>query len=169
MLRAGVVMGFALVALVKAQPGLSACVPGGGYDHFPFCNMSLELDARVSDLVSRINDTLKPNLLTARFQPPGERTKIGQALPDLGVPGYYWGSNCIHSSMFSNCTSDGRCSTSFPSGPSWAATFDRELMRDMASVVGREMRAGFNMRNWIDNGNNGAGLECWGPVINMNR
>ena len=71
--------------------------------------------------------------------------------------------------MFSNCTADGRCSTSFPSGPSWAATFDRELMRDMAGVVGREMRAGFNMRSWIDNGNNGAGLECWGPVINMNR
>ena len=65
---------------------------------------------------------------------------------------YYWGSNCIHSSMSANCTAAGRCSTSFPSGPSWSATFDRELMRSMAGVVGRETRAFFNMKNFTDNG-----------------
>ena len=91
-----------------------------------------------------------------------------QALPYIGVPSYYWGSNCIHSSMFSNCTKAGRCSTSFPSGPSTAATFDRELVRSLANVVGVETRAGFNLK-WVDNGKNGAGLECWGPVININR
>ena len=39
----------------------------------------------------------------------------------------------------------------------------------MASVVGRETRAGFNAKTWLDNGFNGAGLDCWGPVINVNR
>mmetsp|Transcript_5670 Transcript_5670/g.10410 ORF Transcript_5670/g.10410 Transcript_5670/m.10410 type:complete len:235 (-) Transcript_5670:2095-2799(-) len=153
-----------------AQPGLTACIPGGGLDHFPFCNVSLSLDQRVWDLVNRIKNEDKPNLMTARghlnhLSPGGGR----QALPELGVPSYYWGSNCIHSSMFSNCTSDGRCSTSFPSGPSMAATFDTDLIQAMAHVVGIETRAGWNMKTWVDNGKNGAGLECWGPVININR
>ena len=160
----------ALLVSSFAQPGLKAC--DADFDHFAFCNTSLPLDDRVRDLVSRIDDSVKPNLLTARGHlnghhdaPDGGR----QALPELGVPSYYWGSNCIHSSMFSNCTADGRCSTSFPSNGAWAATFDRQMMRQMAAVVGRETRAGWNEGDWLDNGLNGAGLECWGPVLNMNR
>lgn len=42
-------------------------------------------------------------------------------------------------------------------------------MRSMAVVVGQETRAGFNLKTWLDNGEGGSGLECWGPVINMNR
>lgn len=161
----------ALLAVAGAQPsyydaGVSACVVGGGFDHFPFCNVSLPLDARVHDLVSRIPVEAKANLLTAR----GHLKNRGrQALPELGVPSYYWGSNCLHSAMSANCAAAGRCSTSFPSGPSWSATFDRELMRSMAGVVGRETRAFFNMGNFTDNGKNGMGLDCWGPVLNINR
>ena len=152
---------FASVAL--AQPGIAACRPP--HDKYPFCDTTLSTDARIKDLVGRIHDEDKPNLLTAR----GRHMDHGrQALPYIGVPSYYWGSNCIHSSMFSNCTKAGRCSTSFPSGPSTAATFDRELVRSLANVVGVETRAGFNLK-WVDNGKNGAGLECWGPVININR
>ena len=58
---------------------------------FPFCNTGLELEARVSDLIRRIQDEDKANLLTARG--------IGgilKDLPELGVPGYYWGTNCLH-------------------------------------------------------------------------
>ena len=157
------------------QPGTAAC--GVGFDHFPFCNTSLALDERVWDLVKRIPESKKPNLLTARgwlhtspFVKPGYPDYGGrQALPELGVPSYYWGSNCIHSAQFANCTSDGRCSTAFPSHPSWAATFDRRLARQMAAVIGRETRAGWNLGDWLDNGLHGAGLDCWGPVLNMNR
>jgi xylan 1,4-beta-xylosidase len=141
-----------------AQPGVPACA-APPHDAYPFCNTSLPLEARVRDLVARVHDADKPGLLTARHH---------QALSYLGVPAYYWGSNCIHSSMFSNCTEEGRCSTSFPSGPSTAATFDRTLIRAIGGVVGRETRAGFNAK-WLDNGFNGAGLDCWGPVINLNR
>ena len=70
--------------------------------------------------------------------------------------------------MFSNCTVDGRCSVSFPSGPSQAATFDSALIQQMANVVGIETRSGWN-ENWVDDGMNGAGLDCWGPVLNVNR
>jgi hypothetical protein len=160
-----------ILALGNSQPsyydsGVTACVPGEGFDHYPFCNTSLSIDQRVADLVKRIDDEAKPNLLTARGH-LGHRGR--QAIPELGVPSYYWGSNCIHASMFANCTKDGRCSTSFPSGPSWAATFDRELMQNMAIVVGEETRAAFNIGNFTDNGMNGMGLDCWGPVLNMNR
>jgi len=158
-LLAGIISVF-LLHPVASQPGLAACVPGSGFESFAFCNTSLSIDDRVSDLVSRIHDEDKPALLTARAH---------KALPYLGVPAYYWGSNCIHSSMFSNCTVSGKCSVSFPSGPNTAATFHRELVKEIGGVVGRETRAGFNEQNWLDNGFNGAGLDCWGPDININR
>lgn len=44
--------------------GVSAC--RSGKDHFPFCNTSLSTEARVKDLLTRIPDHAKPNLLTAR-------------------------------------------------------------------------------------------------------
>ena len=138
--------------------GAPACVGKAAQQH-KFCDESLPLDVRAWDLVKAVNESDKPALLTAR---------ANRALPALQVPSYYWGQNCIHSSMFSECTADGRCSTSFPSGPSWAATFDRLAMRRMAVVIGRETRAGFNL-GWLDNGMGGTGLECWGPVINLNR
>ena len=30
-----------------------------------------------------------------------------------------------------------------------------------------EQRAGFTLGNFTDNGMNGMGLECWGPVLNV--
>ena len=150
------------------QPGAVACA-SAEHSHYPFCNVSLPRDVRVWDLVSRINASDKANLLTAR----GPHTSAGfggrQALPALGVPSYYWGSNCIHSSMFSNCTKSGKCSTSFPSNPNFAASFDIALMRSVAGIIGKETRAGWNEGDWLDNGYNGAGLDCWGPVLNIMR
>ena len=71
---------------------------------------------RIHDLIGRINDTDKPGLLTARGN---------QALPYLGVPPYYWGTNCVHSiSDIASCVQDSRnatrCATNFPSGPNFA-------------------------------------------------
>ena len=92
------------ISTVGQGQGKSAC--RAGHDHYPFCNTSLALDDRVRDLVSRIKAEDKPDLLTARgYLHDGGR----KALPYIGVPSYYWGSNCIHSSMFSNCTADGHC------------------------------------------------------------
>ena len=57
-----------------------------------------------------------------------------------------------------------RCPSSFPSGPSFAATFDRAIIRQMANVVGIELRAIF----MISDGSSKS-LDCWGPVIDLNR
>ena len=85
--------------------GLVACVVPG-HTWYPFCNTTLDLNARVYDLISRIRDADKPNLLTARgCEKCGEarknRTRHArleqQSLPYLGVPAYYWGTNWCES------------------------------------------------------------------------
>ena len=126
------------------------------FDSFPFCNTSLSVDDRIEDLLKRIPDETKPNLLTARGGPHGL-----QNYSEIGVPPYYFGTNCLHS-VGAPCTPDGRCPTNFPSGPSMAATFDREVIKGAADIVGRELRALYNLGV-------AKGLDCWGPVINLNR
>eukprot|EP00041_Stephanoeca_diplocostata_P008138 m.117691 g.117691 ORF g.117691 m.117691 type:complete len:917 (+) comp17191_c0_seq1:436-3186(+) len=144
-------------------PSGFACVPP--MDNFPFCDVTKSVKDRVLDLVGRIPDADKANLLTARGL--GGDGQHMQALPTLGVPAYYWGTNCLHSlnggSCVRNSNNETRCPTNFPSGPSFGATFDRDLIRDMAGVIGQELRAMFHLRK----GHNS--LDCWGPVINLNR
>ena len=54
------------------------------------CRTNASLDFVVAahkDLVKRIDDSAKPNLLTARGH---LRNQGREALPKLGVPSYYW-------------------------------------------------------------------------------
>jgi hypothetical protein len=149
-----------------------ACLPGGPGSDLPFCDHTLPVAVRVKDLISRINDTDKPALLTAR----GPERHL-RAIPALGVPSYYWGENCLHSVQDAEHSTPGenrtcyldshnvsRCPSSFPSGPSFSATFDRAIIRQMANVVGRELRALFQLGDGTSHA-----LDCWGPVIDMNR
>ena len=90
-----------------------------------------------------------------------------QSLPELGVPAYYWGTNCLHSlnggSCVTNSKNETRCPSNFPSGPSFGATFNRKLIQEMANVVGQELRAQLAL------GLSHNSLDCWGPVVNLNR
>jgi hypothetical protein len=99
------------------KPLTPACTPPN--DHFKFCDTSLPVAQRVSALLKHIPDATKPNLLTARG---GHGL---QNYSEIGVPAYYWGTNCLHS-VGAGCI-NGRCPTNFPSGPSMAATFDRSV------------------------------------------
>ena len=113
------------------------------YSALPFCDTSLSVDDRVKDLVSRIKDTDKPDLLTARASKP---------LPDIGVPAYYWGTNCIHSvengahGEVPNRCIDGKCATFFPNPPNWMSAFNRTSMRAMASTMAKELRGLYNIQ-----------------------
>ena len=103
------------------KPTAFACMPP--HDKLPFCDTSLSVEERVNDLVARVNDSDKANLLTARGL--GGNGQHMQALPSLGVPAYYWGTNCLHSLNGGQCVVDShnktRCPTNFPSGPSFGA------------------------------------------------
>lgn len=120
---------------------------------------------RVLDLISRIDDKDKPNLMTARGR--GGDGKHMQAFPELGVPAYYWGTNCLHSLNSGVCVNNSkgelRCPINFPGGPSFGAMFDRGMIRNMSTAIGKELRAMFILRK------NPNSLDCWGPVINLNR
>jgi hypothetical protein len=87
------------------KPLVPACTPP--HDKYRFCNTSLSVEERVTDLMNKIPDSTKPNLLTARG---GHGL---QNYSDIGVPPYYWGINCLHS-VGAGCTSDGHCPTNFP-------------------------------------------------------
>ena len=124
------------------------------HDKYKFCDTTLSTAERVADLLQKIPDETKPNLLTARG---GHGL---QNYTEIGVPAYYWGTNCLHS-VGAGCI-NGRCPTNFPSGPSMAATFDRAVMVNVSTVWGRELRA-------LYNAGVAKGIDCWGPVVNLNR
>jgi hypothetical protein len=105
-----------------------------GHTHYPFCNTSLPIALRAADLVRRVKNADKPALLTARAVKP---------LPELGVPSYYYGTNCLHTAI-TECVG-GRCPTAFPAAPNWQSSFDVGTMEQMAAVVGKELRAAFNL------------------------
>ena len=88
---------------------------------FGFCNTSLSLETRVADLVRRISVGEAGALLTARESP---------AIPRLGIPAFYWGTNALHGVEWGNATS-------FPQTVSLASTWNRSLWRGVGRVVGR--------------------------------
>jgi len=161
-----IILARVLLAEEWSETSTFACVAPN--DKWTFCNPKLSVEDRVRDLISRINDTDKANLLTARGT--GGKGKHMQALPALGVPAYYWGTNCLHSLNTHECVTNSTghkvCPSNFPSGPSFGAAFDRSLISRMATIVGQELRAMVKLGKGITPA---ASLDCWGPVINMNR
>ena len=117
---------------VSSEPAIPrACK--APYDTYPFCDVSLPLDKRVDDLISKLTLDEKPQLLVARNSPKGNISR-------LGIPEYDWGGNCIHG-VQSRCAPDGRCPTSFPNPIGLGGTFNRSVWRQMGEVIGLELRA----------------------------
>eukprot|EP00750_Incisomonas_marina_P026573 INCI5925.5.p1 GENE.INCI5925.5~~INCI5925.5.p1 ORF type:complete len:777 (+),score=135.25 INCI5925.5:23-2353(+) len=119
---------------------------------FKFCDTSLDLEERLSDLVSRITTADAGPQLTARQSP---------SIPSLDLPSYYWGTNAIHGIQNTQCIGD-LCPTSFPAPCGLAATFNMSVVKDMGAVIGRELRA-----YWNEQQHNS--LDTWSPTININR
>ncbi|ETI32779.1 hypothetical protein F443_20481 [Phytophthora nicotianae P1569] len=136
-----------------------ACV-GEENQKFPFCNTSLSTTERVEDLLARLPLDEKAILLTARASPRGNMTSIG-------LPEYNWGANCVHG-VQSTCGTN--CPTSFPNPVNMGAIFDPDAVREMAQVIGWELR-GLWLEGATENYKGGPhlGLDCWSPNININR
>eukprot|EP01064_Diplonema_japonicum_P009910 TRINITY_DN17324_c0_g1_i1.p1 TRINITY_DN17324_c0_g1~~TRINITY_DN17324_c0_g1_i1.p1 ORF type:complete len:807 (+),score=213.88 TRINITY_DN17324_c0_g1_i1:31-2421(+) len=119
---------------------------------YPFCDTKLSLDARLNDLVSRVQLSESGFQLTARESP---------AIDRLGLPSYYWGTNAIHGVQDVTCVGN-LCPTAFPSPVSMASAFNTSIVKDMGQVIGTELRAYFNSQNHNS-------LNTWSPTININR
>ncbi|KAF8411559.1 hypothetical protein HHK36_004114 [Tetracentron sinense] len=122
---------------------------------FGFCNPSLEIAARVNDLVKRLTLQEKIGFLV---------NKAG-AVSRLGIPSYEWWSEALHGvsyvgpgTHFSNVVPG---ATSFPQVILTAASFNTSLFEDIGKVVSTEARAMYNVGL--------AGLTFWSPNINIFR
>jgi len=134
-----------------ADAGINyACRPG--WNHFAFCNTSLDLEARLDALVAELTGPEKASQLQARSCPPIER---------LGIPFFCWGQNAVV----------GLGPAAFPIAPAMAATFNMSAVTRLAQAVAVNGRSGFNHRT----SNHSSGYSCpgsivtWGPTMNIQR
>ena len=119
----------------------------------PYKNPNLPIEARVNDLVSRM--TLEEKVLQMQNGAP--------AIERLGIPAYDWWNEALHG------VARAGYATVFPQAIGLAATWDTNLMHDVADVISTEARAKYHEA--IRNNQHGRyqGLTFWSPNINIFR
>ena len=137
-----------LLAALTLIAGLGATVPAHADDPaYPFRDPSLPVDARVSDLLSRLTLDEKISLLH-QYEP---------AIPRLGIQSFRTGTEALHGVAWLGKA------TVFPQAVGLASTWDPSLLRQVGSAVGDEAR-GFQQQRPP-----GWGLNLWAPVVNLLR
>ena len=115
---------------------------------------TLSVDDRLTKLVAAANQT---EMIT-------QLTNKAPAIERLGIPGYNWLSDDEHAVR-------GWRSTYFPDGPGLGASFDKDLLFAVGTVVGQEARAKHNFLvhtlGLRENAFNGAGITVYGPNMNL--
>jgi beta-glucosidase len=120
---------------------------------YPFRNTSLSVEARVSDLVSRM--TLQEKSDQLLYTAP--------AIPRLGVPAYTWWNEALHG------VARAGYATVFPQSITIAGSWDEGLMFNVANAISDEARAKYH--EFQRRGKTGIyqGLTFWSPNINIFR
>ena len=118
-----------------------------------YLNPDLPLEGRVADLLSRM--TLEEKIQQMLYDAP--------AIDRLGVPPYNWWNEALH-----GVARAGRA-TVFPQAIGLAATWDPDLMLQVATVIADEARAKHHQA--VREGRRGIyeGLTFWSPNINIFR
>ncbi|RPI92401.1 MAG: glycoside hydrolase family 3 protein [Chloroflexi bacterium] len=119
-----------------------------------YLDTKLPLPERVQDLLSRL--TLDEKV--AMMNHPA------QGVPRLGIPGYNFWSEALH-----GVARNGRA-TVFPQAIGMAATWDRDLIHQIAAAISDEGRAKYHealRRNGYTDQNQG--LTFWSPNVNIFR
>jgi beta-glucosidase len=131
---------------------LSVFVSVGG-ESVPYLDADGTADARAADLVGRMTVEEKISQLM----------NAAPAIPRLNVPAYEWWNECLHG------VARAGAATVFPQAIGMAASFDRELMREVATAISDEARA--KHHEYIRRGqrNRYQGLTFWSPNINIFR
>jgi len=122
-------------------------------DPLLYKNPTVPLPERVDDLVSRM--TLSEKI--------GQMYNDAPAIERLGVPAYDWWNEALH-----GVARAGKA-TVFPQAIGLAATFDKALLFDVASVISDEARAKHHY--FAENGQRVryTGLTFWSPNVNIFR
>ncbi|MDR3248693.1 MAG: glycoside hydrolase family 3 C-terminal domain-containing protein [Treponema sp.] len=113
----------------------------------------MDRETRIKELVSKM--TLEEKVSQLSY--------TSAAIPRLGIPEYNWWNECLHG------VARAGTATVFPQAIALAATFDDELVKEIATAISDEARAKYNEA--IAQGNRGQywGLTFWTPNINIFR
>lgn len=122
-------------------------------ENHPWQDPCQPIEQRVDDLIGRM--TLE--------EKASQMQDVSPAIERLGIPEYNWWNECLHG------VARAGSATSFPQAIGLAATWNPDLIREMADVISTEARAKFNTS--IQNGQRGRyqGLTMWSPNINIFR
>lgn len=123
-------------------------------DKYPkYQDATLGFEARAEDLVNRM--TLDEKISQLVNEAP--------AIPRLEVNGYEWWNECLHG------VARAGVATVFPQAIGMAATFDKSMMYDVATVISDEARAKHHFALQNNDFSRYKGLTFWSPNINIFR
>ncbi len=122
-------------------------------DDFLWYDFSLPIEERIESLIKSM--TLEEKIT----QLIDENKEISR----LNVPRYGWWNEALH-----GVARTGRA-TVFPQAIGLAATFDDQLVKNIASAIGDEGRAKFNIAVANNNRSRFSGLTYWSPNVNIFR
>ena len=114
---------------------------------------SQPIDLRVKDLVSRL--TLKEKVSLLGYN--------SQAVPRLGIPAYNWWNEALHG------VARAGEATVFPQAIGMSATFNDDLLKQVATAISTEARAKYNLAIAQNRHVQYMGLTFWTPNINIFR
>ena len=129
------------------------CQCSSNSDVLPYLDTSLNLDDRVDDLVARM--TLEEKISQMRNEAP--------AIERLGVPAYNWWSEGLHG------VARAGLATVFPQAIGLGATWDEDLMLNVATTISDEARAKHHEFVRRNKRFLYQGLTLWSPNINIFR
>lgn len=108
---------------------------------------------RAKELVSKM--TLAEKIAQMKYDAP--------AIERLGVPAYNWWNECLHG------VARAGTATVFPQAIGMAASFDDNLLYDVATAISDEARAQYNEYKQFGETDIYQGLTYWSPNINIFR
>src|ERR1700710_2318023 len=119
----------------------------------PYLNPALSIDERVNNLLSQL--TLQEKIGLLGYQ--------NQAVPRLGIPAYNWWNEALHG------VARAGSATVYPQAIGMAATFNDDLLKQVATAISTEARAKYNLAIARDKHLQYMGLTFWSPNINIFR
>ena len=120
---------------------------------FDYNNPDLPLEARVDDLLKRLNLEEKIS----------QMVYYSSAISRLGISEYNWWNECLHG------VARAGVATVFPQAIGLAAAFHQERLQQVAEVIADEARAKYNQFTKHEDRGIYKGLTFWTPNINIFR
>lgn len=171
--RFGLLSGAVLATFALTTPAALAVDTPGSIDaasDLPaYKNTALPFEVRAADLVSRMTRAEKIEQFRAERQ-QNDKT-IAPAIERLGVDAYSYWNEALHgiarADEAGRGLNDGGEATEFPTGLGIAASWNPDLVYEMASAASDEARAMNNTASAAVASHKG--LTYWSPTINMAR